>query len=1069
MELKKDMANKLGELWHSFQENQEHLSSEILNSQSAIEELFLTPSNCSQLEESIKILDDINEKHKANTVEKEQLFNKGQILLNEDKKNAATIQNILASIDLNWDKVSDRIKEYKIVLNDMLNAWVDFKNMQGNCHDSIESVKMTIESITVPSDLASTAASYDKCRKALDTLDNSKVIISRMENKLQMINKYAKTLPNFSTDDVEKNLSKLKADWKETTDNTMTKLQDLESQAVIWKQVEEVKEKLCDWLDNMHQSLQDCIDTPSDTESVNLIMRLYENEYPEYKKLKENISEKGKQLAQCYDIENVPNIQSIEIMIQEKFDSVEKLHSQINNNMKSYSESENKVKDMVKQANNKISNIREKIVKCDNLNGEIPIILERVKLCRSLKDLLQEFDVCAIESEFHDITKDYPNFSNPLIGKEISVLQKRYADITLQANKVESNLMNFLIKYHNEKLSALKRSISNYKEKIIWCVPEIENDKNGLEAKLSSLLDMEPGLKECNESKNNLQISLQMLMDVGCGKEGEDFKTEQQQLSNSLEETNRDYAKCHDNLKQLLSLWENFEHKFDKLNNWLKEVENNVKAQSLTHTDLCTISTKIRELEPIKKQLDKIEPLLSEIDEVNKQLGENCDNTRTTHQIMALKSKYQTILKSVSSYSDRLNSVKSNFDLYHDALIAAQNWISSSSSTLDSIKGRLKSRVTTQIYKELLEDLKSFNSNRDKGHGLLNNAIQSGEALFVEITPDNREVIRNELRNLRDSSETLIDQANAISKTIEGALLKRNSFDDCFAQLLQWLSETEKKVNEYHSLQPNLQDKKIALHHYRNLQQDIITHQNIFKQLEEKAGAFSDEESGGKLNEILAKYNSLLQKSNKLVNTSEKHVSNHENFLVALEKSRDFLRILISEEAISDKDGNEGKLVIIENLLSQKNDGEGLIQTCDQLLETVLKETDQVGHEGIISELEEHKEAWRLFLNRCSNNVAKLKQLCNKWDKLIKDLEELTKWVQTKEMQVKDQSLKSTYAAKQAHLEKLKSLDEEVKNKADEFSSLVSSSVEADTELADRVSKTALRYQALKNQSKVRF
>ncbi|CAH1403532.1 unnamed protein product [Nezara viridula] len=1066
LDSKKEMANKLGELWHSFQENQEHLSSEILNSQSAIEELFLAPSNCSQLEESIKVLDDINEKHKANTVEKEQLFNKGHILLNEDKKNAATIQNILASIDLNWDKVSDRIKEYKIVLNDMLNAWNDFKNMQENCHDSIESVKMTIEGMAVPSDLASTATSYDKCRKALDTLDDTKVVISRMENKLQMIRKYAKTLPNFSTTDVENNLSKLKADWKETADNTMAKLQDLESQAVIWKQVEEVKEKLCDWLDNMHQSLQSCIDSPSDTESVNIIMRLYENEYPEYKQLKENISEKGKQLAQCYDIEYVPNIQSVETMIQGKFDSVEKLYSQINNNMKSYSESENKVKDMVKQANNKISNIREKIAKCDNLNGEIPVILERLKLCRSLKDSLKEFDVCAIESEFHDITKDYPNFSNPVIGKEISVLQKRYADIALQADKVESNLMNFLIKYHNEKLSALKRSVSNYKEKIIWCIPEIENDRNGLEAKLSSLSDMEPGLKECNDCKNNLQISLQMLMDVGCGKEGEHFQTEQQQLSSILEETNRDYAKCHENLKQLLSLWENFEHKFDKLNNWLREVENNVKAQSLTHTDLCTISTKIRELEPIKKQLDKIEPLLSEIDEVNKQLGENCDNTRTSHQITALKSKYQTILKSVSSYSDRLNSVKSNYDLYHDALIAAQNWISSSSSSLDSIKERLKSRVTTQIYKELLQDLKSFNSDRDKGQALLNNAIQSGEALFVEITPDNREVIRNELRNLRDSSEALIDQANAISKTIEGALLKRNSFDDCFAQLLQWLSDTEKKVNEYHSLQPNLQDKKIALHHYRNLQQDIITHQNIFKQLEEKAGAFSDEESGVKLNEILVKYNSLLEKSNELVGTSEKYVSNHENFLAALEKSRDFLRILISEEAISDKDGNEGKLVIIENLLSHKNDGEGLIQTCDLLLETVLKETDQVGHEGIISELEEHKEAWRLFLNRCSNNVAKLKQLCNKWDKLIKDLEELTKWVQTKEMQVKDQSLKSTYAAKQAHLEKLKSLDEEVKNKADEFSSLVSSSVEADAELADRVSKTALRYQALKNQSK---
>lgn len=1067
MNSKREVVNKLGELWSHFQQIQDNLSQEIFTSQGKLQEIIASLSNCLQLESSLKKLDEILEKKAAVEADKESLLKQGQNLINEDKKNAATIQNILASIDLNFEKLYDGVTAHKVIFNDLLHAYKEFIAKKEQCFECVQEAVSKIESISTPTDSTSTSVAYEKAKQSVEVLNGGKVLLSNMENKAQVIFNRSKNLQNFSTKDISNELSNTKTKWQDAFDFCTQKGQNIESQMVIWRQVEEAKDKLIDWLRNTNQTLTECIRSPADTETALVKIQLYESERHAFMQMYENITEKGKQLAQIYGVESVPNISSLETLLKEEFAVTDGLASQIRNQIGSYTDNENRIREMVKRTNNDISGLRERIVKCDNLTGEIPIIFERLKLCRALKKKLNDHDVCAIESEFNDLLKEYPSFSNSSIGKEISVLQKRYNDISSQANKVENNLLNYLIKFYSEKLSSLNRLVANYKEKIAWCFPELENDKNGLEAKLASLLDLEGGLNECNNNKKELDTSLEMLIAVGCGEEGERFQAEQNLIFSNLDDANVDYTSCHNSLKHLLTLWSEFDQKYEKLSSWLKDIEGKVKSHSATHTDLITISNKLEEFEPLKKQLAKIEPQLADFDLISNNLGEKCDNTRVNHNIQSLKSKHQAVLKSVLSYCERLKSVQQNHEVYRNNLNEAQEWIKNAEKTLDSFKKKLESRITAQNYKELLNDVKAFNDRRDAGHALINNAIKSGEALFVEITPENREDIRNELRNLRDASEHLIDRANSISKTIEGALLKRNSFDDCFSQVVLWVTETENKLNEPFKLHPSLQDKKIALHQFRNILQDIITHETIFKQLEGKAEAFPDEESGGKLDEITSKYNTITKKANDLVSMSEGHVTSHENFLSALEKSRDFLRILINEEAVSDKDGNEGKLVIIENLLTHKDVGETLVKTCEDLLKDVLNETDSLGHDAISSELEEHKDAWRLFLARCNNNVAKLKQLCNKWDKLTNDLDELTNWLKLKEVQVKDQSLKSTRDAKQAHLEKLKALDDEVKQKAEAFTSLVSSSVEADADLVEKVSKLSLRYQSLKNQLKV--
>jgi hypothetical protein len=71
---------------------------------------------------------------------------------------------------------------------------------------------------------------------------------------------------------------------------------------------------------------------------------------------------------------------------------------------------------------------------------------------------------------------------------------------------------------------------------------------------------------------------------------------------------------------------------------------------------------------------------------------------------------------------------------------------------------------------------------------------------------------------------------------------------------------------------------------------------------------------------------------------------------------------------------------------------------------------------------------------------------------------------------VKDQSLRSTQESKQAHLDKLKSIEEEIFTKGEEFNkaSEQSQSIDGESELSVKVSHLITRYQALKNLTRVR-
>jgi len=1077
---KREILEEVGARWSQFQRVQQNLSEGLLAMQGAVQETVLEVDSCDKLEQAGKNIAGLLEEHKLKQGSKDELHRQGKLLMEEDQSNMSTIQNILASLDANWEKVNEMLKEQKAKYLEMSTAWRHFCDAKEKVYSGISDAEKLCQSVQeVPTDLTQATLIHDKTKKALEVLKKAKLSLDVMDSKGQILLKQAEPISGFNSAVIGEELSEAHSAWQHAFDTLTEKVQTLEAQLIIWKQIDESKNEVLRWLGEMNDALSSASQDLSDVESGQSRLNRYKDELPAHYNLKTSITSKTAQLVKLNGGKQIPTLESLNVLLEDEFAHVKGVADKLEDITCTVGEQEKNVRDEMKKASDVITKIREAVIRCDDLTGENAKILERLKTCQTLKRELQSFgsNLELLKEKIEEIKSNYPAFGDSGLAKELSGLQKRYDGVSSHANKIESTLLTFLNKYHMEKFGALQRGVAAHKEKVAWCLPEAGSDRYNLEVKISSIQDVEVGLVDCEAKKKDLDVSLELLQNVEAPEKITELQTERDQLITELESLKNSYSNTKQLLEHNINLWQKYELMSENVASWLKETEGKVRTESVIQLNLPTIDDKIKEMDSFQKQVKDFEPEIKDISLLGEEIMKENPESRVGQSVGHLVTRYQGVVKFVATYMERLTSLNKTKDMYKTSVRVVENWLLEANAKLTSFEDLLSgSAKPMHVYQNKLEELKAFAEEREKGQALLNKAVETGEALFSGITPENRETVRAELRKLRDASESLIDKANALHKRVEGFMMQRSSFEDSYSQVSKWLTEAEAKIGSKMDLKATLQDKKVAMHGYRTLAQDVNTHKNIMKQLEEKLGALSDSEATAKFNNILACYEKLSQNVEERIVVAEKHVSDHETYLQALEKSRDWLSTLSAEAAVVtdetalEKEGADSKLAIIENLLHHKEEGDQLIETCHMQLQTVLEQTNISGHPSLLKEFEDQKKAWEAFLACCTDAQTKLCQLCSRWTEFEEIVDVLTSWTKQKESQVKDQSLRSTQEAKQVHLDKLRSIEEEIFGKGEEFSKAFeqSQSIEGESELSVKVSRLITRYQALKNLTRVR-
>ncbi|KAJ8930094.1 hypothetical protein NQ314_017138, partial [Rhamnusium bicolor] len=1065
--LKSQLAEKLDGLqklkihWNQFNTLQEAVTSDLNKTKIQLEDIKKEVKHSSDLPKAVELLNKLLEVQVEKSPIKENLRKEALQLMKEDIQNVSVIQNSISEIESNWNKVNEDIKDEKLKLSDIIFAWNEFQEAKDRVVKDIGKIDKAVENLEVPNDAIQANINSDKAKKALEAIKKSRAALDKADAKGQTIIRKSENIPGIESE-VRRDLQIVNDVWSKIYEKIVKIVQTTESQATIWKHIEDTKTTLLQWLSEQNKALVAAAEKPNKLEAAASKLAKYREELPAHQRLNQSIPHKYAQLVKLTDGREIPTLQTLVQLLDDQFAELESNAQKLETVTSTFGEKEKGIRDDIKNVSTKVSTIREEIIKCEDLSGDNAKIVERLLKVRHLKQELQNCDgsIKKIDKDIQQMKQTYPNFGESAIPKEQQLLKKRFDAIVTHESKIENSLLSFLKKFHNEKYGALQRIIATHREKIQWCLPEPASDKYNLQVKLNALEPIETALIDCEKRKVELENSIQLLEQIETPESVKLLNAEKDHLLLDLESLKQDYEKTRNLLENNISIHDMYEQISESVANWLKETENKVKAESTLQMDLNKVDNKIKEITKLHNEVKEFEKEIKKLTPISEELVKEMPESRVNQYVQHLNTRYQAINKFLTHYLDKLDELNKYKELYKNSITDVENWLVQAEEKVNSF-----SKIAKKPNQATLEELRKFAGEKEKGQALLGKAVEHGEALFSGITPENRDTIRTELRTLRDKSEVLIDKVNSIYKQVEATLMQRHSFDDSLHQVKLWINDAETKLGDEMKFDATLSDKKQTLHNYKTLSQDVNLHKNILKQLQDKIGNLADADAENKLDESLQNYNKLATEVNKRIELSEDFVTNHEAYNQTIEKCHDWLSALTAEAALlvdeSSSETPEAKLTIVENLLSQKEEGDKIIASCKKQLEIVLSQTAQSGHLPLIANFEEQEKSWKLFLELCSDAQEKLNEINNQYTEVGKIMDSLETWLRTKENQVKDQSLRNTEDAKRAHLDKLKGLEKEIITKEPEFNNFTEMIKNIETDA--KVSQLTTRYQSLKN------
>lgn len=1073
---KRDRLENLGAKWNNFRTLQQTITEKILNTQTALQETVYNVDSCKQLAPAVEKIDQLIEEHQKREQEKEILHFEGSSLMKEDQRSTTNIQVVLSSVDANWEKVNELLREQRKKYADMNTDWKDYEEARQKVEKSIKDAINLCQSVKgISYDITQANITLEKHKKALDALKKGRHFLDKMDSKAQQLTKEASLMPRFNSELIENDLTEVRQRYQDTYNDISEKLQAYETQVIIWKQIEESKSELIKWLTNTNEALTTAFERLMDAENCQIRLIRYREELPGYQQVYQNIVTKIEQLVKLNNNSDIPTLNSLHQLLDDQFKVVKTSAEKLESLTSTLNERERTIRQEMKRCGDLISKIRENIIKCDDLTGENTKILGRINKCQELKTELEQCDytLSKVEETLTKISTEYPSISRSSLPKELQALQLRRDGVANHANKVIATLVAFLTKLYHEKFGALQRMVVTLKEKVAWCEPEQSSDRYNLEVKMASLMDVEVGIADCIARKEDTDNSLKLLASVESVETMAALKSDRDKVEVDLESLKSSYNKIKNDLERNIALWQRYELTSENVLSWLKENENKIRAEASALLNLDDIEQKIAEMTEMQKSVMEYQSELKDLTVLAEDITRVSSESRVNQYISHLNTRYDYVLKFLAQHLDRLRELKENRDQYVANKKKLEVWIENAEKTLKAYDEITGPKPIT-FYQSRLKELKAFAEEREVGQAILNKTAEAGEALFARITPDQREMIRTELRNFRNRVDAMADRSNVIYKKIESDMMHRSSFEDKFSQVKQWLADAQNKLGEKQDLLPTLQEKKLALHLYRTVAQDVTVHKNILQQLQDRLSTAPDDDASEMLGNVIEAYEKLSNEVEGRINIAEKHVSNHEAYLQTFEKTRDWINTVINEgtpivEDFSvERETAQSKITTIENLLQQKAEGDRILADCNQQLNIVLEQTSMPGHSALLSNFEQQKKMWEDFLKRCVTARDKLKHMFNQWSEFEKIVEGLEAWIKQMETQLKDQSLKSTEEAKRAHLQKLKSLEESIIAKGAEFNAAIekSQSIEAEADLVTRVSRQTTKYQAIKNQIK---
>ncbi|KAK3865215.1 hypothetical protein Pcinc_029165 [Petrolisthes cinctipes] len=1070
---KEDQLQVVSNLWEAFHQAKNQLSEFLELMTERVKNKELTQSSCEGVEHLLEIIENALEEMQSHLKAKDKLHDLGRELMSSDSTQLVSVQNSLTAADGSWDRTQNMLYEMQTKFTSITSLWKQCTEGQEFLQAAISEAQKNSETLeNKPTEASSVQSMLNLCKKTTDSLRKTRPQLENFISKSQHLSQQLDSEEGFSSTSVCQQSQETQSKWQTMLDMLNQRSQNLEGQMVLWKQIMIGKDEILSWLNDICEELDENEDIEN-LEETSQKLEKYKHDLPNYESQFRSLQNRAKQLQSLNSGTALGRIEEIISTITSEIEQTESVASKLGSYIEEIKELEMSIFDDIKDINESLTRVRDRLMKCEDITGDDKKIIVRLESARNIEDELDDSceKIDGIRAQIEQLKENFSGFDSSKIVKEYSLLHKKYEGIVAHTAKVCKSLYSVIEKHYQDRLSAVQRFITVHQEKITWYQTEPGNDRYSVEAKLSSLADLKASLKLGEAKRKDLESSQELYEQIVDEDETEGIQNECESAIAELEELDDSLDKCQSSLNHSLALWQQYELMSENLSSWLREVEAQVRVETTTQIDMAMVQEKIEETEGLLDEINNHDEELCELVEKTEELLEITPDCRAGEYATQIQSRVQALLQFCNTFLNKLNKLTKDKKLYGETIVKMEAWLRDAETKLKDFEQMTRSGgKPTLAYQSKLQSLKSFVEEKKNGQQLLNAVVEHGEALFSAITPEGREKIRSDLRTLRDNWEAHLDKVNQLYKRVESIIMQWSSFDENFSQASKWLEEIQTRAGSSFDLKASLADKKVLLQQYKSIYQDINSHESMIYGLKEKIEFLTDEETSETVDEMINLYCEVNLKTQQRITKYEEYIQQHELYLQKTEKFRDWLTSQKNELAMSADVSPESsdvqvKMSILDTLNMNEAEGQALLDECEESLEMTLMNTDPAGHAATRADLDTQIGSWGALKAEISEGKKKVQGIMSQFNHCEQMVQSLKDWMRVVEIRVKDQSLKSTLVAKENHLDRLGQLEEEIVNKAPEINEALVQAQGMDSEGKHvvQISQLSSRYQALKN------
>lgn len=450
--------------------------------------------------------------------------------------------------------------------------------------------------------------------------------------------------------------------------------------------------------------------------------------------------------------------------------------------------------------------------------------------------------------------------------------------------------------------------------------------------------------------------------------------------------------------------WREYDDMYTEAIEWLNKTETLV--QSFNKLQNC-LEEKRSVLEQFQGHLQTLFDWQTELDKLNvhsQSLLEICSDTRISNAVTQLTTKYNALLSLAKEIMRRLELHYQEHQQHNSLYEECQDWLE---RTRDKLNECIEIPNTLTEIQIKMNTIKSIRQSLEQGQNKLRYLLELKEKVIMNTEVNGAVKIQEDTDNLKIEYDNLMVDITDIRQKLAAAAAQLEDLSKLYKILMEWLQDTESKVQDSSVLLNDLSEKKAALEKCRALQRDISTYSEIIDRINIKI-AEHPEAGEAMFKDGLERYLTLHKQIEKNIETLSNNVNIQENYKQASNEIYEWIRkTKMDINQCCDSHGEREQIISelqkLEDIDLTMPEGKILMENTVELSRAVLETTGAEGQDAIKDEIKQLRSDWNDLQSVWKEAHETLNKTIQAWNEFTKKSNEISKWIEDLEKRIKSE------------------------------------------------------------------